>query len=103
MIEPLLKLQLEPVARRSRKLMRRRGLAYCWLASALAGLGFILLERFAGWGAALVLPALGVAAGIAAIRTLWRGGRWGPGYPPIARQLAQHHRGIYARRPAPVT
>ncbi len=92
MIEPLLKLQLEPVARRSRKLMRRRGLAYCWLASALVGLGFILLERFAGWGAALVLPALGAAAGIAAIRTLWRVSQWEPDYRQIARQIEQHIR-----------
>jgi hypothetical protein len=96
MIEPLLKLQLEPVARRSRKLMRRRGLAYCWLASALVGLGFILLERFAGWGAALVLPALGVAAGIAAIRILWRVSQWEPDYRQIARQIEQHHPDLHA-------
>src|SRR5712692_2101623 len=94
MIEPLLK--LEPVARRSRKLMRRRGLAYCWRASARVGLGFILLERFVGWGAALVLPVLGAAAGIAAIRTLWRVSQWEPDYRQIARQIEQHHPDLHA-------
>src|SRR5437667_48974 len=58
MIEPLLKSQLEPVARRARQWRVARATALCFGAAALVGLVFYLLKEFAHWESAKTLPLL---------------------------------------------
>jgi len=71
MIEPFLRSQMEPVIRRYRRLLRRRGLAVCWGAGALLGFAFLLLYYLTDWSSALTLPFLGIAVGTAtAVRNL---------------------------------
>ncbi|HEY2951883.1 MAG TPA: hypothetical protein VGK40_04825 [Verrucomicrobiae bacterium] len=96
MIEPLLKTQLEPVARRHRRLMLRRGLALWWAVVALAGLGFIQLSKQGGWTSPFTIPALLAAASIGAIVVWRRTRRWEPDFRQIARQIEQQHPDLHA-------
>ena len=91
MIEPFLRSQMEPVIRRYRRLLRRRGLAVCWGAGALFGFAFLLLYRLTGWSSALTLPFLGIAVGAATLLTWRRTQKWEPDFHQIARQIEQTH------------
>ena len=91
MIEPFLRSQMEPVIRRYRRLLRRRGLAVCWGAGALLGFAFLLLYYLTGWSSALTLPFLGVAIGSATLLTWRRTQKWEPDFQQIARQIEQTH------------
>ncbi len=91
MIAPLLQKQLEPVARRYRRLQLWRGLAVCWALAALAGVAVIGIYQLTGWWTSLALPLL-AGATLAGAVMVWRGARkmtldfrW------IARQIEQEH------------
>src|SRR6185436_20132518 len=91
MIEPFLRSQMDPVIRRYRRLLRRRGLAVCWGAAALFAFLFLLLYQLTGWSSALTLPILGIAVGVATILTWRRTQKWEPDFHQIARQIEQTH------------
>ncbi len=91
MIAPLLQTQLEPVARRYRRLQLWRGLAVTWLLAAVAGGAVLGIHQLTGWWSPLTLPLLAGAAVTAALM-VWRATRkmtldlrW------IARQIEHEH------------
>jgi len=96
MIESLLRRELEPVARRHRRMQSRRRLALCWAAAALGGFLLMLLQQAAGVGG--ILPKVLVAAGAAlAGMIVWsRSQKWQPDYRQIARQIEEHHPELHA-------
>ncbi len=96
MIEPFLKSQLEPVARRQRQWRLQWHLALCWAVAAAGGFVLIMLQRLAGSsGSALML--LLAAVTVAASVVLWkRTQRWQPDFRQIARQIEQHHPELHA-------
>src|SRR5574341_1480254 len=87
MIEPLLKTELEPVARRQRRLRFWSGLAICWLGAALAGLVVLLLCFFTGLPLSIAGPAILLAA-LGGVFLVWqRSHAWQPDYQAIARHI----------------
>src|SRR5260370_35858258 len=96
MIEPFLRSQMEPVIRRYRQLLRRRGLAVCWGAGALLGFAFLLLYRLTGWSSALTIPLLGIAVGAATILTWRRTQKTEPDVQHISRHIEQRHPNLRA-------
>ncbi len=96
MIEPLLKSELEPVARRHRRLQLVRGLTLCWGAAALVGFAFFLVLRVTHWQVPFALPILAAGAGVAAFVTWKRSQKWEPDFRQIARQIEQHHPGLHS-------
>src|SRR6185369_12831656 len=96
MIEPLLKSQLEPVARRQRQWRGDRALLAGWAALAFAGVVLLLLQRFRGWPGQLTVP-LFLLAGLVVTVVAWRwAGRWQPDYRDIARRIEQTHPALHA-------
>ena len=90
MIEPLLKSQLEPVARRHRRFQLWRALAVAWAIAAALGLVALLLQR----SSAATFPWFPLVAGLAIVAALigWkRSRRWAPDYRQIARNIEQQH------------
>ncbi len=96
MIEPLLKSQLEPVARRQRQWRGDRALLAGWAALALAGVVLLFLQRSSAWPGHLTVP-LFLLAGLAVTVAAWRwAGRWQPDYRDIARRIEQKHPALHA-------
>ncbi len=96
MIEPLLKSQLEPIARRLRRWRRARALAACWAVAALVGLAVLLGRPLLGDSLRWAMPAL-IGLSVLATAILWRRiGRWQPDYRSIARQIEQKHPELHA-------
>src|SRR5436190_19539884 len=96
MIEPLLKSQLEPVARRQRLWRSHRALLVGWGALALAGLFLLYGQRTGGWPGQVTVP-LFVLAGLGVTLLAWRwAGRWQPDYRDIARQIELPHPALHA-------
>ncbi len=87
MIDRLLQQHLEPIARDYHSWHLWRGLARCWSAMALVGLGLILLHRFTGWWAAWVFPlfVLVTVVWVVWLRQHWRRNK--PDCRAIARQI----------------
>jgi hypothetical protein len=87
MIDRLLQIHLEPIARDYHYGHLWRGLARCWTAMAVVGLGLILLHRLTGWWAAWVFPwfVAATVAWAAWLRQHWR--KTKPDYRAIARQI----------------
>ncbi len=96
MIEPLLKSQLAPVARREQSWRRWRGLALWWAAATLTGAAFILVQRLTGWATGFTMPALGAVAVGGAVVVWWRSRKWEPDFRQAARQIEQHHPELHA-------
>src|SRR5437899_638811 len=96
MIEPLLRSQLEPVARRHRRLKLWRGLALGWAVAALIGGALILFQRASGLALPFVMPILALGAAVAAFVTWRRARQWQPDYRHVARQIEQHHPELHA-------
>jgi len=91
MLERLLKLRLEPIARRQRRWRRWLALAACWGAAALFGLGLMTLERLARVTSVLALPLV-AALGIGAVTVvLARLRRLGPDWRRLACQIEARH------------
>src|SRR5207247_8011961 len=96
MIEPLLKSQLEPIARRLRRWRRARALAACWAVAALVGFAVLLGRPLLGDSLRWAMPAL-IGLSVLATAILWRRiGRWQPDYRSIARQIEQKHPELHA-------
>jgi hypothetical protein len=87
MIEPLLRVQLEPVARRHRRLRVAYRLAAWWLVVAGAGFAMVALSHW------VVLPMLFLAGVIGSLALIggtivaWRASRWEPDYAAIVRVI----------------
>ena len=96
MIEPLLKSQLEPVARRHRRFQLWRGLAIAWAGAAAVGLLALLLQRALSGSFSLVIPLVLALAVLAAWIGLKRSRRWDPDYRQIARDIEQQHPKLHA-------
>ena len=94
MIEPLLRSQLEPLARRRRLWRLSRDLAVCWTAVAVLALLARLAVR--GPGSEWALPTLGVIAGVGALAVWRRSRRWLPDFKQMARQIEQAHPELHA-------
>lgn len=96
MIEPLLKSQLEPIARRQRKWRRMRALAICWSVAAVAGFLIILCRPVLGDSFQFAMPLLGGASFVATMMLWWRTGEWEPDYRSIAREIEHQHPELHA-------
>ena len=96
MIEPFLKSQLEPVARRRRLWLLARDLAVCWGTAAALAFVFYLVRRSTGWLPSWVLPALAVAAVTGALVVWIRNRRSAPDFHQIARDIEQGHPELHA-------
>jgi hypothetical protein len=97
MLDRLLKLRLEPIARRQRRWRRWRALAACWGAAALFGLGLMAVERLTRLTSALALPlvaALGIGA---ATFVLARHRRLKPDWRRLACQIEARHPDLEGR------
>src|SRR5689334_6667617 len=91
-----LRARLEPIARRRRHWWLARSLAICWAVAALLAFCFLAIERGVQWNAPWLIPAIGLAAIIAA-GVLWvRSRRFRPDYRDIARQIEQRHPELHA-------
>lgn len=96
MIEPFLKSQLEPVARRRRLWVLSRQLAVCWMIGAGLAFAFYLMYRSTGWRPAGVLPAILVLTLVGALIVWVRHRRTRPDYRQIARQIEESHPELHA-------
>lgn len=91
----LLKLKMEPVARRQRRLRVLIGWAFCWiLAAALGGL-LILLRVTSNWAWPGSIPLLGGLA-LAAAGWIWIKNWKTPDYQLLARIIEQKHPALRA-------
>ncbi len=91
MISDLLKAQLEPVARRQRRVALRWKLTACWLGAALLGLGI------GGWMPKLALPLTLVLGIGAAIVVAIRHSRTKPDWHALARRIEAAHPALDGR------
>src|SRR5512137_1819498 len=92
MIDRLLKIHLDPIARDYRRWKLLRGLAWLWGMTAMVGLGLLLWHGADAW-IFLVL----VAATIAGMAWVWR---WARGidldYRAMARRIEEENPGLHA-------
>lgn len=96
MIDRLLKTHLEPIARDYRRWQLSRGLAWCWAALTLVGVGFLLVRQLAGWSFPFVFPLLVLAAIVAALILWRRNSRDRFDYRVIARQIEEQDPKLHA-------
>ncbi len=96
MIEPFLKSQLEPVARRRRLWVLSRQLAVCWMAGAALAFAFFLVYRWTGWRPPGVLPGIAILTLIGALIVWVRNRQTRPDYRQIARQIEESHPELHA-------
>src|SRR6266566_764386 len=96
MIEPFLKSQLEPVAKRQRQWRLQCRLASCWGAAAVAGLALIVLHRATGVSVSWAIPLLAGGTAISSLLIWKRTQSWQPDFRQIARQIEQHHPELHA-------
>jgi len=87
MIHPLLKAQLEPLARRQHRLKLWSRLTTCWSIAALAGLVVMGLERMVGWSTPLSLPLIAIAGLVAAVVVGFRTRRGEADWRSLARRV----------------
>src|SRR6185503_13374096 len=91
MIEPLLQAQLDPVARRVRRLRLWRALGWYWLFAAISGAALLVLGGFLGVSLGFCAGGIAAAAVIGSWVVHQRVGRWRLDYRQIARQIEQQH------------
>ena len=92
-----LKVRLELVADRRRRLRLWWSLAACWAGAALAGLGLGALERASGWMSSLGFPLLALASVAAAAVVYLRQGRTKPDWRALAGQIEGRHPNLDGR------
>src|SRR5437870_12552167 len=110
MIEPLLKAQLDPVVRRTRRLRLWQSLGWYWFFAAVSATAVLVIGKLlviATW-----LPLLAIIC-VALSGSLWirhRNRQWQLDYKQIAREIEQHHPDLHAvlmtaveQQPDPVT
>src|SRR5437870_13575848 len=95
-IEPLLKSQLDPIARRKRGWKRAKALAIGWAFLACLGLALLAGRSWLGNGARLAWPAF-VGVSVLVTFLVWRRhGRWQPDYRNIAREIERTQPDLHA-------
>jgi hypothetical protein len=92
-----LKVLLEEVAQRQRRLRLWWSLAACWAGAALAGLGLVALQRSIGWTSSLGFPVLAVLSVATVVVVLIRQGRVEPDWRALARQIEGRYPGLDGR------
>ncbi|MGO8677308.1 MAG: hypothetical protein ACLQVX_15735 [Limisphaerales bacterium] len=92
-----LKVLLEAVAQRQRRLRLWWSLAACWAGAALAGLGLVALQRSSGWTSSLGFPVLAVLSVAAVVVVLIRQGRVQPDWRALARRIEGRYPGLDGR------
>lgn len=91
MIDVLLRVKLEPLARAERRSRLLRALARVWgWAAGVAVLLWLLARVLPGWSRAAV-PLLACAAGLVAVLVWWRARRRPTDYRQLAREIEQEH------------
>jgi len=96
MIEPFLKSQLEPVARRQRQWRLQWQLALCWGLAAVVGFLLSWIERLAGASVPGLMLLLALTAGFASFLVWRRTSGWQPDFSEIARKIEEHHPDLHA-------
>src|SRR5512134_2511342 len=96
MIEPFLKVQLEPVVRRRRSCLLWRSLAGCWAAGALIGAFLLAVSFGTGWPLPWAAPLLAVSAMAGSVGLIIRAALWSPDYRQIARGIERKHPELHA-------
>ncbi|MBI3416131.1 MAG: hypothetical protein HY043_12605 [Verrucomicrobia bacterium] len=96
MIEPFLKSQLEPVARRQRRLRLWRELAVGWLVEAAFAGALVFMQWLFAWHLPFIIPLLVSAAAGWALIAAVRVHHWHPDYRNIARRIEQQHPRLHA-------
>ena len=92
-----LKVRLELVADRRRRLRLWWSLAACWAGAALAGLGLGMLQRASGWMTSLGFPVLALASVAAAVVVYLRQRRIKPDWRALAGQIEGRHPNLDGR------
>ncbi len=96
MIDRLLQIHLEPVARDERRRRTLRTLALGWLVAAGVGLCFILVHRSTGWVSPWLFLLLGAATLAWSFATWWRGKRTPLEFESIARNIEAENPKLHA-------
>src|SRR5213594_4397796 len=96
MIEPFLKSQLEPVAKRQRQWRLQSQLAFCWAVAAVIGFIVLFVQKRAGVSSLWLMPLLASATAIASVVVWKRAQKWQPDFRQIARRIEQHHPELHA-------
>src|SRR5689334_18621740 len=91
MIEPLLQAQLDPVARRARRLRLWKALGWYWLVASLAGAALLVLAGLVQIPFGFSFGAIVVVAVIGSWIVHHRAASWQLDYRQIARQIEQQH------------
>lgn len=96
MIEPVLQFQLEPVARRLRRLRLLHAFKWFWAGAALAGTAAVIIGRLLEIPPSFLIVAVLVLAGVAALLIHSRLTSWTPNYRQIARDIEARHPELHA-------
>ncbi|HEU0038170.1 MAG TPA: hypothetical protein VFR76_02745, partial [Verrucomicrobiae bacterium] len=91
MMHPFLRIRLQRVVDRQRRFQLSCKLASCWAASALLGLGLIVLQRQSGWASSLALPVIAALGVVAAIIVALRHRRTEPDWRRLAGEVEARH------------
>jgi len=83
--------RLQPATRRHRWLVLSLQMAACWLLAAIAGFGFILVQRLAGWTSFWTLPVLAGLAGATCLSLFMRRASVPADYRAIAQKIERRH------------
>jgi hypothetical protein len=83
--------RLQPAARRHRWQVLSLQLAACWALAAIAGFGFILVQRQTGWTSFWTLPGLVGLACATCLSLVMRHGSISTDYRAIAQKIEQRH------------
>ncbi|HWI57465.1 MAG TPA: hypothetical protein VNZ22_09575, partial [Bacillota bacterium] len=96
-LHPLLREQLEPLARRRQAFGFWRQLAGAWAVAALVALAILGLQRLVGWSSVISLPLSGLIGLALAAWVLLRARRRAPDWRAIALQLEAAHPELQGR------
>ncbi|MGD1029591.1 MAG: hypothetical protein ABSA05_00480 [Opitutaceae bacterium] len=83
--------RLQPATRRHRWLVLSLQMAACWSLAAIAGFGFILVQRQTGWTSFWTLPVLAGLAGATCLSLCMRRASVPADYRAIAQKIERRH------------
>ena len=93
MISPLLRHELEPIAKSHRQAHLWRGLATCWAAVGVLGLGFIAAFFLADWWSPNTFLVLLVGGVVASVAVWFRSRTFDVDFEWIAHEIESMIRG----------